>query len=111
MLFRAPNDRSATVSYIVVLGCSPEVDRAAFARWLHDTCGSTPADTAKVIERLRVGKRHTLFLGDKEAAQFMRKATSWGFTEITLHDDDDMSEYPPPPGFWAGLWWRLRCWV
>ena len=98
------------MSYVVVRGCSPEVNTAAFGRWLRKECCDT-THTTKVIDRLRAGKRYTVFLDDQEAARFVRQAGQWGLTGVTLHDDDDMSEYPPPPSFWNRVHWCLRRWM
>jgi hypothetical protein len=99
------------MSYVVIRGCTEKVDMAAFGRWLRRECSTTPKDVVAVIEQLYAGHRYTVFLGEKDAKWLMQRADRWGLTGVTLHDDDDMSEYPPPAplaGFWMRWWQRLR---
>jgi hypothetical protein len=96
------------MSYVVIRGCLERVNMDALHRWFAQEHGMTDADVVAVVTRLRGGRRFTVFLGEKKARRFAYRAPQWGLTGITVHDDDDMSEYPPPPaGFWTRLWRRL----
>ncbi len=86
------------MSYVVVRGCTEQVNVTAFGRWYRKVCSGTADDVAGIVKRLRMGHRHTFFLGEQEAKPLLRHAAEWGLTGVSRHDDDDMSEYPPRLG-------------
>jgi hypothetical protein len=90
--------------YVVIRGCKEPVNEAAFGRWYEK---ETASDVTVVLKRLRKGLRHTLFLDEREGKQLLRLGSQWGLTGLSLHGDNDMSEYPPAPPFWMRWWYRI----
>lgn len=86
------------MSYVVIRGCSERVNMDALHRWFAQEHGMGRSGVAAMVKRLRGGRRFTLFLDERNARRFAHRAPQWGLTGVTLHDDSDMSEYPPPLG-------------
>lgn len=96
------------MSYVVIRGCTAQVNVVAFGRWYLKVCGGSADEVVRVVKQLHKGRRHTFFLSEREAKPLLRQAAEWGLTGVSRHDDDDMSDYPSPPGFLTRWWRRLR---
>lgn len=64
------------MSYVVIRSCAAQVDTRAFGRWYRKGFGGTADDVARIIERLRKGRRHTFFLDERGVPSRVSKAVS-----------------------------------
>jgi len=97
---------SSIVGYVVIRGCTEQVNVTAFGQWYLKVCGGDADDVARVVKQLVKGRRITLFLSEREAKPLLRHADEWGLTGVTQHAEDDMSGYPAPPEGFLTRWWR-----